>query len=109
MMPEEYSDQKRTKEYTSLAALQKIVIVNDGKKAVIIDASFGGELILRKIKELELQAVAILSTHRHFDHNMDNTFLKSRLSIPVLAHRVSPIEKDKEFDDGDELQFGDIR
>jgi|SRR5579875_771385 glyoxylase-like metal-dependent hydrolase (beta-lactamase superfamily II) len=84
-------------------------IVHDGKKAVIIDASFGGELILRKIKELELQAVAILSTHRHFDHNMDNTFLKSRLSIPVLAHRVSPIEKDKEFDDGDELQFGDIR
>jgi hydroxyacylglutathione hydrolase len=84
-------------------------IVHDVKKAIIIDASFGGEVILRKIKELGLHAVAILSTHRHFDHNMDNVFLKSKLSIPVFAHRLSPIEKDREFDEGDELKFEDIK
>jgi Zn-dependent hydrolases, including glyoxylases len=84
-------------------------IVHDSKKAIIIDASFGGEVILRKIKELGLQAVAILSTHRHFDHNMDNIFLKTKLSIPVFAHKLSPIEKDMEFDEGDELQFADIK
>ncbi|MEM3637184.1 MAG: MBL fold metallo-hydrolase [Conexivisphaerales archaeon] len=85
-------------------------IVHDGKAGVVIDASFGGEAILRKTKELNIELKAILSTHRHFDHNVDNSLLKSRLSsIPILAHKASPIEKDRAFGEGDELQFNGIK
>lgn len=83
-------------------------IIHSERDAIVIDASFGGKEILNKINQLKVRLHAILSTHSHFDHNMDNQFVKNRTGAKIIAYKESPIEKDEGISEGDVLNFGDI-
>jgi len=83
-------------------------LISSGEKALVIDASFGGKEVLKMLSERGLRLRYILSTHNHFDHNMDNTYLRRETGAEVVAHKTSPIEKDISIEDGDEVKVGSM-
>src|SRR5579875_7078 len=80
------------------------ILWSEERVAFVVDASFGADTIYSKLRELNLKLKYILSTHHHFDHNMDNEELASLTGALVVAHRASPIKKDVEVVDGDTLE-----
>ena len=99
------------------------------RKAVVIDP--GGDMarIARRIGELDLDLVAILATHAHFDHVMDAWNLKGKLGGAIYLHPndypllhdgmagmgavsgrsgTPDLSIDHPLHDGDRLEFGSI-
>ncbi|NSW85645.1 MAG: MBL fold metallo-hydrolase [Syntrophobacteraceae bacterium] len=101
------------------------------RQAVVIDPGGDFKRIADRIVRFELDLVAILNTHAHFDHVADAWSLKSKLGgriflhekdRPILQHSMvasgnvyavdphSPsVRIDASFRDGDLLPFGAIR
>lgn len=65
-----------------------VVWEQSSKKAVIIDPSQGGDLILELVKDEHLDVVAIINTHCHFDHVFDNKKVKDATKAPLLMHEA---------------------
>jgi hydroxyacylglutathione hydrolase len=84
-------------------------IIHSQGRSAVVDPSFGGKRILERLKELRLQLDYILSTHGHFDHNMDNDFLRARTGASVVAHESSPIVKDVSLKGGESIGVGSAR
>ena len=61
------------------------IIYNDTKDAIIIDPGAQFNKISDEIKNMELNPIAILLTHAHFDHIMAVNELVDYYSIPVYA------------------------
>jgi len=57
------------------------------KEGVIIDPGENAELILRTVKELDIDIKYILVTHGHFDHVAAVAPLKRELNADFLAHK----------------------
>lgn len=57
------------------------------KKTVIIDPGTGSDIILSKIKELDLEASLIVLTHGHHDHIGAVENLRKELKINVAIHK----------------------
>lgn len=55
------------------------------KDAIIIDPAVETDLILNKLKELNVELRAILLTHLHFDHAYGCASLKKATNLPVYA------------------------
>jgi len=64
------------------------IFSDENKNAVVIDPGFETDKTLAKIKELELNIVAILLTHGHFDHAYNIHELKQQTNAPVWAHSL---------------------
>lgn len=105
------------------------VLFDEKKEAVIIDCGGDAEEVIKLLNENDLKAVAIIVTHGHFDHigginklieltgapfygcireedlfsNATNNLSEHTLLGPVT------VKPDYYFDDGDELQFGNIK
>lgn len=56
------------------------------RQGVVIDPGLDVELIMRRIKELELTIQEILCTHGHVDHVGAAAILKQRLQVPFAIH-----------------------
>lgn len=63
-------------------------IVKDNKDTLVIDPGDDGEEIARYIEENELNPVAILLTHAHFDHVMAVEYIRERYNIDVWQHEI---------------------
>ncbi|UCF67940.1 MAG: MBL fold metallo-hydrolase [Acidobacteriota bacterium] len=61
----------------------------DGR-GVLVDTGADSAKVLEMVRRHGVQVVAILASHRHYDHVAGNEFLARNLSAPVLAH---PLEK----------------
>ncbi|MEM3185569.1 MAG: MBL fold metallo-hydrolase [Conexivisphaerales archaeon] len=83
-------------------------LVYSGSDALVIDTSFGGAKLHEQIKRHNLNLRYILSTHNHFDHNMDNGFLKHLTNAKIVAHALSPVDKDIAVEDGSKLVLADL-
>lgn len=55
-------------------------------QCLIIDPGDDADLIMHKIKELDLKPQAILATHGHFDHVLAITELKLAYNLPFYLH-----------------------
>ena len=55
---------------------------------VIIDPGFDIELICKNLAENNLNPIAIISTHGHFDHIGSVTFFKNKFKIPFYIHEA---------------------
>ena len=64
-----------------------IVWDDHSKEGVIIDPGENAELILRTVKELDIDIKYILVTHGHFDHVAAVAPLKRELNADFLAHK----------------------
>jgi len=63
-----------------------IVWDDDNKLGVVIDPGDDSDIILEKIKELNITLKYILATHGHFDHVGAVAPLKRELNVEFLAH-----------------------
>lgn len=71
------------------------LINNPAKKCVIIDPGAEANKIIKLLQEQELELVAILVTHGHFDHIGGVNALVDELHVPVYAHeKESKMMKD---------------
>ena len=63
-----------------------IAVNKDTKEALLIDPADQAAGIESYLRQNQLQPVAILLTHGHFDHIMAVNELKASLDLPVYAH-----------------------
>lgn len=56
------------------------------KKTLIIDPGDDAELIINRIRDLNLKPLLLLATHGHFDHLLAITELRLSLKISFLMH-----------------------
>jgi glyoxylase-like metal-dependent hydrolase (beta-lactamase superfamily II) len=59
---------------------------SDTGQAVMIDPGWSGEALFDLVTEKELDLVAILLTHAHFDHIAGAGALRELSQVPILAH-----------------------
>ena len=65
-----------------------IVINNETKECFIIDPGASGKQLAEKIRQDNLEPVAVLLTHGHFDHAGAAKSLKDEFDISVYAHEA---------------------
>lgn len=63
------------------------IVADEGtKKALIIDPGGDAPVIVRRIKELGLDVVAVVATHGHFDHVEALAGVKAKIPAPIMVH-----------------------
>lgn len=67
-----------------------LVTPKNNKQTIIIDPGWEAQRIINKIKENQLEPIAIVCTHTHVDHIGAANHLEKHLQTPVYAH---PAEK----------------
>jgi hydroxyacylglutathione hydrolase len=60
----------------------------ESRQAVVVDPGAPEAEILEFIRAHRLKVLAILNTHGHFDHCGGDSFLASRLAVPVYIHKA---------------------
>lgn len=98
------------------------------KKCVIVDIGGDAPIVFRRLEMMQLEPVAILLTHGHYDHIAGVDQVREKYQIPVYVHSLDanmltdsranlgdwlstqpfqPVQEWKTVEDGDTLQFGD--
>lgn len=65
-----------------------LVFDEETKKALVIDPADEGQYIIQTLQKLQIEPLAIVATHGHFDHILAATELKLILNIPFLMHKA---------------------
>lgn len=63
------------------------IIWNDNKQALIVDPGSEGERIIQTVQKLDVQPLAIILTHAHFDHIGAVDDVRDAFDIPVYIHK----------------------
>lgn len=103
-------------------------LVGEGSEAALIDAGAPCSDILDRANKLNVSIKAIILTHFHYDHICRANELKEKTEAPVLIHEDDAVyakdpeknlsylfgkkyfvEPDKELNNGDILNIGDIK
>jgi glyoxylase-like metal-dependent hydrolase (beta-lactamase superfamily II) len=61
-------------------------VLADSGQAVIIDPSFDSASIIPEIESRGLQISAVLNTHAHIDHVVENALFVERYGVPLALH-----------------------
>ena len=98
------------------------------KKCVIVDIGGDAPIVFRRLEMMQLEPLAILLTHGHYDHIAGVEQVREKYQIPVYVHSLDanmltdsranlgdwlstqpfqPVQEWKTVEDGDTLQFGD--
>lgn len=106
-----------------------LVVCTRTRVAAIIDPAPGSfKALIEAIEHQKLTPIAILLTHSHWDHIADVSALKTKYRIPVSIHPldapnlenpgsdqlpcwidIPEVKPDRFFDDGDQIDVGDIQ
>jgi glyoxylase-like metal-dependent hydrolase (beta-lactamase superfamily II) len=92
-----------------------LVADREGGHAVLIDGNGVVEPLIEKAEQLGVTVDAVLLTHWHGDHLAGVDRYRERFGAPVYAHPwtkdavADDLQVDETIDDGDVLEFGDLR
>jgi glyoxylase-like metal-dependent hydrolase (beta-lactamase superfamily II) len=89
-----------------------LVADREGGHAVLIDGNGVTAPLTEAAERLGVTVDAVLLTHHHADHLAGVDEYRARFGAPVLAHPATAAEVggvDSTIDDGDVLEFGDLR
>ncbi|ERJ13790.1 MBL fold metallo-hydrolase [Haloplasma contractile] len=62
-------------------------LINPDKKTLIVDPGGSTEAIINKVKDENLEIVAVLLTHAHFDHFMSCNTVCKQYDVPVYIYK----------------------
>jgi len=102
------------------------ILYEDGSNtAVVIDVAQGAEVLLARLKELDLRLTMIINTHGHTDHTAEDDILRKSTGAKIAIHELDayrlatedeaseqlqieklPIEPDVQLIDGSEIPIG---
>ncbi|MDQ3085030.1 MAG: MBL fold metallo-hydrolase [Thermoproteota archaeon] len=92
-----------------MANFTYVIVDEKNKDSIIVDPSWNLEIIFEYLKRNSLSNRYIINTHSHFDHIFGNEQVKSITGAKVIQHKLSPLEKDIEVDEGEFIEFGDSK
>jgi len=78
-------------------------------EVAVVDPSYNANAIIDLVRARGVRVRYVISTHHHGDHTAGNAKLREALGAKVVAHRLSPIEKDVGVEDDDVLDVGKLR
>lgn len=89
-------------------------VLHDGEKAAIVDPSGDIEKVFVVIEKKQLQPVAILITHSHFDHVDKLDEALEKYDVPVYMHkdahaRIRTFAEVRTVDEKDTIEIGTMR
>jgi hydroxyacylglutathione hydrolase len=74
-----------------------LVYDREGGEAVVVDPAIGSEIVESRISSLGLRLSAVVNTHGHFDHLVNNAYFADHFSCPILIHEADlPLLEDME-------------
>src|SRR3954466_375600 len=89
-----------------------LVADREGGHGVLIDGNGVTAPLIEAAERLGVSVDAVLLTHHHGDHLAGIDEYRRRFGAPVLAHPATAAEVDavdRTVDEGDVLEFGDLR
>lgn len=75
------------------------------KAAALVDPGMGGEIVIARIKELDLDLKYVINTHLHSDHNHDNKMVADAFGAKIAAYGTFEVP----LKDGDVLELGEVK
>ena len=76
------------------------------KEAVIIDPSWGLDLVIETIERNNLKVKYIINTHHHFDHVIGNDAIAKHTHSKILQHESSTLKNDIKLSNDEKIKFG---
>ena len=92
-----------------MANFTYIIVDEKNKNSIIVDPSWNLEVIFDFLKKNRLDNTFIINTHSHFDHVHGNDQVVNMTGAKIIQHKASPLKKDIEVNDGEEIGFGESR
>ena len=79
-----------------------------GGEALVVDSGWEIEPILDAARQARVRVRFAVATHNHFDHTSSLRELAGATGAEVVAHELSPIDRDISVKDGDVLRIGKV-
>jgi len=85
-----------------------IIADETSKEAFVVDPNFNADIIIRMLRDQNLNAKYVINTHHHGDHTAGNDGIKSAFKAKIVAHKLAHTEKDISLVDGETLKLGKL-
>ncbi len=83
-----------------------VIADEEVRESVVVDPSFNFDAIKKLLQEYNLKVTFVINTHYHSDHTADNNKFKTVYTAKIVAHKISPIEKDIGVEESDTIKVG---
>lgn len=85
-----------------------LIIDENNKKSIMVDPSWNLETIFDYLNTNNIINKFIINTHSHFDHVIGNDEVVKVTGSKIIQHKLSPLKKDIEVNDGQSIRFEEI-
>jgi len=80
----------------------------ESRLAAIVDPAYAPEKLIDAAGKHKLKIKYIICTHSHSDHTNGNSEVRKRTDVETVMHKEATAWHDKNIDDGDVLELGNV-